>query len=65
VIIDAGTTFETAAERLHRLASRAVLVATEHTSATAELAREQLAAVGYGEVAVLDGAAHAAAAAAA
>jgi hypothetical protein len=42
-----------------------VLVATEQTSAAAELARERLTAAGYGEIAVLDGAANAAAAAAA
>jgi Mrp family chromosome partitioning ATPase len=60
VVIDAGTTFETAAERLHRLAPRAVLVATELTAAAADLARERLTAAGYGEIAVLDGAASAA-----
>jgi succinoglycan biosynthesis transport protein ExoP len=65
VIVDAGTTFEAAVERLHRLAPRAVLVASEQTSAAAELARERLIAVGYGEIGVLDGAANSAAAAAA
>ncbi len=65
VIIDAGTTFEAAVERLHRLAPRAVLVATEQTSAATEIARDRLIAAGYGEIAVLDGAASAAAAAAA
>src|SRR5262249_55122901 len=64
VIIDAGTTFEAAPERLHRLAPRAVLVATEQMSPATRVARERLAAAGYGEIAVLDGAANAAAAAA-
>jgi uncharacterized protein involved in exopolysaccharide biosynthesis/Mrp family chromosome partitioning ATPase len=64
VIIDAGTTFEAAVERLHRLAPRAVLVATEQMSAATEVARDRLIAAGYGEIAVLDGAASAAAAAA-
>jgi MinD-like ATPase involved in chromosome partitioning or flagellar assembly len=65
VIIDAGTTFEAAVERLHRLAPRAVLVATEETAAPTMAARDRLTAAGYGEIAVLDGAASAAAAAAA
>jgi uncharacterized protein involved in exopolysaccharide biosynthesis/Mrp family chromosome partitioning ATPase len=65
VIIDAGTTFEAPAERLHRLAPRAVLVATEETAAPTTAARDRLTAAGYGEIAVLDGAASAAAAAAA
>src|SRR5262249_45322200 len=65
VIIDAGTTFEAAVERLHRLAPRAALVASEQASGPARAARERLAAAGYGEVAVLDGAASAAEAAAA
>jgi succinoglycan biosynthesis transport protein ExoP len=62
VIIDAGTTFETAADRLHRLAPRAVLVATEQMAAATEAARDRLIMAGYGEIAVLDGAATAAAA---
>jgi hypothetical protein len=65
VIIDAGTTFEAPAERLHRLAPRAVLVATEETAAPTTAARDRLTAAGYGEIVVLDGAASAAAAAAA
>jgi tyrosine-protein kinase Etk/Wzc len=65
VIIDAGPTFEAAVERLHRLAPRAVLVATEETAAPTMAARDRLTAAGYGEIAVLDGAASAAAAAAA
>ena len=64
VIIDAGSTFEAPVERLHRLAPRAVLVATEQMSGPTRMARERLATVGYGEVAVLDGAASTAAAAA-
>jgi len=64
VIIDAGTTFEAPVERLHRLAPRAVLVATEQTSRATTAALERLALAGYGEIAVLDGAANAAAAAA-
>jgi uncharacterized protein involved in exopolysaccharide biosynthesis/Mrp family chromosome partitioning ATPase len=64
VIVDAGTTFEAAAERLHRLVPRAVLVATEQGAPATRAARERLMAAGYGEVAVLDGAASAAAAAA-
>jgi uncharacterized protein involved in exopolysaccharide biosynthesis len=63
VIIDAGTTFEAAVERLHRLAPRAVLVATEEMAAPTMAARGRLIAAGYGEIAVLDGAATAAAAA--
>jgi hypothetical protein len=65
VIIDAGTAAEAAVERLHRLAPRAALVATEETAAPTTAARDRLAAAGYGEIAVLDGAASAAAAAAA
>ena len=65
VIIDAGTTFEAAVERLYRLAPRAVLVATEQASPSTRAARDRLASAGYGEIAVLDGAASAAAAAAA
>ena len=65
VIIDAGTTFEAPVDRLHRLAPRAVLVATEETAAPTMAARDRLTAAGYGEIAVLDGAASAAAAAAA
>ncbi len=64
VIIDAGTTSEAAVERLHRLAPRAVLVATDGTAAPTLAARDRLMAAGYGEIAVLDGAASAAAAAA-
>jgi len=64
VIIDAGTTFEAVVARLHRLAPRAVLVAAEQMSDATEMARDQLIAAGYGEIAVLDGAATAAAAAA-
>jgi MinD-like ATPase involved in chromosome partitioning or flagellar assembly len=63
VIIDAGTTFEAAVERLHRLAPRAVLVATAEMAAPTMAARGRLIAAGYGEIAVLDGAATAAAAA--
>ena len=65
VLIDAGTTFEAAVERLHRLAPRAVLVATEQMAAATEAARDRLIMAGYGEIAVLDGAASAAAAEAA
>jgi uncharacterized protein involved in exopolysaccharide biosynthesis/Mrp family chromosome partitioning ATPase len=65
VIIDAGTTFEAAVERLHRLAPRAALVATEQMARATEAARDRLIAAGYGEIAVLDGAATAATEAAA
>jgi uncharacterized protein involved in exopolysaccharide biosynthesis/Mrp family chromosome partitioning ATPase len=65
VIIDAGTTFEAVVERLHRLAPRAVLVATEQMAGATEAARDRLIAAGYGEIAVLDGAVSAAAAEAA
>ena len=65
VIIDAGTAFEAAVDRVHGLAPRAVLVATEETAAPTTAARDRLAAAGYSEIAVLDGAASAAAAAAA
>jgi uncharacterized protein involved in exopolysaccharide biosynthesis/Mrp family chromosome partitioning ATPase len=64
VIIDAGTTFEAAVGRLHRLAPCAVLVATDETAAPTMAARDHLIAAGYCEIAVLDGAASAAAAAA-
>jgi Mrp family chromosome partitioning ATPase len=65
VIIDAGPVAEAAVERLHRLAPRAALVAAEETAAPTTAARDRLTAAGYGEIAVLDGAASAAAAAAA
>jgi succinoglycan biosynthesis transport protein ExoP len=65
VIIDAGATFEAPVERLFRLAPRAVLVATDRAGPATAVARERLAAAGFGEIAVLDGAASAAAAVAA
>jgi uncharacterized protein involved in exopolysaccharide biosynthesis/Mrp family chromosome partitioning ATPase len=65
VIIDAGATFEAAVERLYRLAPRAILVATDELSPATRAARDRLTAAGYGEIAVLDGAATAAAAVAA
>ncbi|HEX4557232.1 MAG TPA: exopolysaccharide transport family protein [Xanthobacteraceae bacterium] len=65
VIIDAGATFEAAVERLYRLAPRAVLVAADESAAPTKAARERLGAAGYGEIAVLDGAATTASAAAA
>jgi succinoglycan biosynthesis transport protein ExoP len=64
VLIDAGVTFEVAVERLYRLAPRAVLIAADQTGPATRAARERLAAAGYGEIAVLDGAASAAAVAA-
>jgi polysaccharide biosynthesis transport protein len=63
VIIDAGATFEAAIERLYRLAPRAALVATEQALPSTTAACDRLAAAGYGEIAVLDGAATVAAAA--
>ena len=65
VIIDAGTTFEAPVDRLHRLAPRAVLVAADESAAPTKAARERLGAAGYGDIAVLDGAATASSAAAA
>jgi polysaccharide biosynthesis transport protein len=65
VIIDAGATAEAAVERLHRLAPRAVVVAADESAPATETARARLATAGYREIAVLDGAASAAAAAAA
>ena len=65
VIIDAGAAFEAAVERLYRLAPRAVLVAADQNAAPTKAAREHLAAAGFSEIAVLDGAATAAPAAAA
>ncbi len=64
VVIDAGATFEAMAERLSRLTRRAVLVTADAASPATRAARERLAAAGFGEVAVLDGAACATAAAA-
>ena len=65
VIIDAGAAFEAAVERLYRLAPRAVLVAADQNAAPTKTAREHLAAAGFREIAVLDGAATATPAAAA
>jgi len=65
VIIDAGASFEAAVERLYRLAPRAVLVAADASAAPTKAARERLGAAGYAEIAVLDGAATTAPAAAA
>jgi Mrp family chromosome partitioning ATPase len=65
VIIDAGAAFEAAVERLYRLAPHAVLVAADQNAASTKAAREHLAAAGFREIAVLDGAATAAPAAAA
>jgi uncharacterized protein involved in exopolysaccharide biosynthesis/Mrp family chromosome partitioning ATPase len=64
VLIDAGTTFEAPVERLVRLAPRAVLVAIEANSPATLATRDRLAAAGYTDIAVLDGAASAASAAA-
>ncbi|HEY4921210.1 MAG TPA: exopolysaccharide transport family protein [Xanthobacteraceae bacterium] len=63
VMIDAGATFEAPVERLFRLTPRAVLVTTDETSPATQVARDRLAAAGYGEIAVLDGAASASASA--
>jgi len=65
VIIDAGAAFEAAVERLYRLAPRAVLVTADQNAAPTKTAREHLGAAGFREIAVLDGAATAAPAAAA
>jgi MinD-like ATPase involved in chromosome partitioning or flagellar assembly len=65
VIIDAGAAFEAAVERLYRLAPHAVLVAADQNAASTKAAREHLAAAGFRDIAVLDGAATAAPAAAA
>ncbi len=63
VIVDGGTAFEAQVDQLHRLAPRAVLVATEQLSARTVAARDRLITAGYGEIAVLDGGSSAAAAA--
>ncbi|HUI94108.1 MAG TPA: exopolysaccharide transport family protein [Xanthobacteraceae bacterium] len=65
VMIDAGATHEAPVERFARLAPRAVLVTTDEAAPATQVARDRLAAAGYGEIAVLDGAASAAAAVAA
>jgi Mrp family chromosome partitioning ATPase len=65
VMIDAGAALEAPVERLYRLAPRGILVATEQDAPATQAARERTAAAGYADVAVLDGAANATAAAAA
>jgi MinD-like ATPase involved in chromosome partitioning or flagellar assembly len=62
VLIDAGASFEAPVERIHELAPRAVLVASEELSPATRAARDRLIKGGYGEIAVLDGAASASAA---
>jgi Mrp family chromosome partitioning ATPase len=65
VLIDAGAVAEAPVEWLARLAPRAVLVTTEEAAPATQSARDRLAAAGYSDITVLDGAASAAAAAAA
>jgi hypothetical protein len=65
VVIDAGTAQDGATERLCRLARRAVLVATDAAAPATRAARDRLLAVGFGDVALLDGAANGMTAAAA
>jgi uncharacterized protein involved in exopolysaccharide biosynthesis/Mrp family chromosome partitioning ATPase len=65
VLIDTGATFEAPVERIRALAPRGVLVAADERSPATRAARDRLRAVGYGEIAVLDGAASKSAAAAA
>jgi MinD-like ATPase involved in chromosome partitioning or flagellar assembly len=64
VVIDAGAAQEAPAERIFRLARRAVLVASDAASPMTRAARERLAAAGFGDIALLHGAASASAAAA-
>jgi polysaccharide biosynthesis transport protein len=64
VLVDAGTVADAPLEWLARLTRRAVLVTTEETAPATRAARDRLAAAGYGEITILDGAASAAAAAA-
>ncbi len=65
VMIDAGAALEAPVERLYRLAPRGVLVATDQDAPATRAARDRMASAGYGDVAVLDGAANTAAAVAA
>jgi polysaccharide biosynthesis transport protein len=65
VMIDAGAALEAPVERLYRLAPRGVLVATEQDAPATQAARARMTSAGYADIAVLDGAANAAAAAAA
>jgi hypothetical protein len=64
-MIDAGAALEAPVERLYRLAPRGVLVATEQDAPATQAARARMTSAGYADIAVLDGAANAAAAAAA
>ena len=56
VVLDAGAVTAAAAERLSRLAPRAVLVGSEPAALATKAGRERLLAAGFAEVAVLDGA---------
>ena len=64
VIVDAGAVAEAAVERLFRLAPRAVLITSDKGEPAAKAAVERLTAAGFADIAVLDGAATAGAAAA-
>ena len=64
VMIDAGPALDAPVERLYRLAPRGVLVATDQDAPATQAARDRMASAGYADIAVLDGAASAAAAAA-
>lgn len=64
VVVDAGAAPDAAADRIHRLAPVAVLVTSDAASPATRAAHERLVAAGFGEVAVLDGASSASAAAA-
>jgi polysaccharide biosynthesis transport protein len=65
LLIDAGAVLEAPVERLYRLAPRGILVATDEEAPATKAARDRMAAAGYGDIAVLDGAANAGAAVAA
>ena len=65
LLIDAGAALEVPVERLYRLAPRGILVATDQDAPATKAARDRMATAGYADVAVLDGAASAADAAAA
>jgi uncharacterized protein involved in exopolysaccharide biosynthesis/Mrp family chromosome partitioning ATPase len=65
VMIDAGAALEAPVERLYRLAPRGVVVATDQDAPATQAARDRMASAGYGDIAVLDGAASATAAVAA
>jgi Mrp family chromosome partitioning ATPase len=63
VMIDAGAALDAPVDRFFRLAPRAVLVATDQKTLATQAARDRMGEAGYTDIAALDGAASAAAAA--